>query len=141
MTSDNLKFELYFGQCHGSMTVNIFDNKGLVSTLENQVGTVTFTHDLTFPNTLKFVLTNKNSKIDTEVQDGKIIADKYVQLTKMSVGNIPVGSLNLPKLCDYHYNNQHTTSVYWSFNGTVNIDFNTEDFLMWHLTNNNKFEI
>lgn len=125
------------------MSIDIYDSEQQLAFLENIVeDNLIFNFKITFPNKIKFVLANKNSKFDTKIDSsGNIIADKYVRLTKMSVGNIPVESLNLLKLCDYRYNNQQATSLYWSFNGTVNIDFNAEDFLMWHLTNNNKFEI
>ena len=141
MSCTNLNIELHFSQCNGSMAVEIHTDQGLVTALSNQTGIVQINHSMIFPNTVKFKLTNKNPNTDTKVIDGKIVADKNVQLTNLIIGNIPVESHKLFNICNYRYNDQTTINTFWAFNGIVTIDFDVDNFILWHLKLDNKFRI
>ena len=141
MNYTKIDIELYLSQFNGSMIVEISDDNGLITVFKECNGTIKLTHELNFPNCLKFKLSNKNSKFDTKVVNGEIVADKYTQLTSLTVGNIPVDINTLFKICHYNYDQVTSYNTFWAFNGEVSIEFFEQDFIMWHLTHNNKFEI
>lgn len=141
MNLTKIDIELNFNQYNGAMTVEIFDRNGVVSLLKDCNGIVKQSHLLDFPNFLKFKLSNKNSKTDTKVVNGEILADKYTQLTSLTVGGIPVDVATLFKICSYEYNQVTAFDTFWAFNGEVTINFQEQDFIYWHLKNNNKFKI
>ena len=135
-------FSLEVGLCNGSMAVEIYQGHRLVKQLENLTENIDLTVDLTMPTQLKFVLTNKNTN-DTEVVGDKIVADKYIKLAKLTVGNIPVSPNVMFDICRY-IKAGHIESVYdtyWGFNGTVIINFLEDSLIKWHLVNNNAFAL
>lgn len=141
-TCINLKFFLEFGRCNGSMSLNISDNDHQLGFLENVNGIKEFNYEISLPNKINLHLSNKNTKTDTKIDlQGGIIADKYVKLISMSLGGIPINSMNLFKICRYTVNGQIDFNTYWGFNGLVEIEFNEINFLKWHLKSNNLFDI
>jgi len=96
------------------------------------------TYYVSWPNKLFFKLSNKNMFNDTKIEDNKIIADKFILLENLVVGMIPVKNEVLKKICAINYNKFDN---YWGVNGKVEINFNHDNFLQWHLHNNNKFTV
>lgn len=140
----NIKIELEFGLCNGSMNVDIYETDHLISTVNGSNNTsITVNTSINLPCDLKFVLTNKNNKKDTIVDStGKIIADKFVILKKLVVGRIPVHTTTLFKVCRLTTDcGKDLYNTFWGFNGIVTIDFNNSNLLLWHMTHNNKFEL
>jgi RecA/RadA recombinase len=80
-------------------------------------------------------------KYDTKLDsNNNIIADKYVLLSAMKLGEIPVRSNKLFDICDYATRDGHSKNTFWAFDGQVIIDFDEKDFIKWHLKNNNIFD-
>lgn len=139
----NLTFSLEFGQCNGSMSVDILDDKQQLAFLENVTDkSLDFAYKIILPNKIRFNLANKNTNRDTKVDDqGNVIADKYVRLASMSLGGIPIRPVTLFKICTYRANDQTRFDTYWGFNGSVAIDFHEDNFIKWHLKSNNLFDL
>ena len=129
-----------FGISNGSMTMDIYQDKELVKSFSNvNEELVIFEHPIRMGSQLNINLSNKFGR-DTVVQDGKIVADKFVQLKEMRLGKIPISETILFKICKYHANNQTTIDTYWAFNGQVSISFTQESFIKWHLAHKNIFD-
>jgi hypothetical protein len=133
-------FSLEVGLCNGSMTVDIYNGSNLIKHLEDLTDAVDQTVNVAIPSQLTFVLTNKNAN-DTIVSGDEIVADKYIKLSKITVGKIPVNSKVMFDICrctkEGHTESWHDT--YWGFNGMVTIDFLEDSLVKWHLNNNNIF--
>ena len=88
----NIKLDLEFGICNGSMALEIYQRDLLVKKIENvTTSLVSVDIKVDFPAQLKFVLSGKNYNTDTIVDNtGLIIKDKYVILKHMMVESIPI---------------------------------------------------
>lgn len=140
MTYTDLYMQFKFGIYNGSMTMNIYQDQELVKSFSDvNEELVIFEHSLRMGSELNIKLSNKFSR-DTKVEDGKIVADKFVQLKEMRLGKIPILETILFKICNYHANNQTIIDTYWAFNGQVSISFAEENFIKWHLAHSNMFD-
>jgi hypothetical protein len=139
----NLTFSLEFGQCNGSMSIDILDDTQRLVFLENVAEkSLDFNYNIMLPNKIRFNLANKNTNRDTKVdKQGNVIADKYVRLASMSLGGIPIKPVTLFKICRYTTNDQMKFDTYWGFNGTIEIDFCEDNFIKWHLKSDNLFDL
>lgn len=128
---------LKFGNCNGTMDVNIYsDDQLIISIVDPLEENIIVDTLLSLPCKLIISLSGKNAN-DTKLNNGLIVADKYVQLTALSLGNIPVNPKNLFDICNI---NDSKKDTYWGFNGKVTINFDEENFIAWHLKNGNIFD-
>lgn len=140
MTYTDLYMQFKFGINNGSMTIDIYQDQELVKSFSDvNEELVIFEHSLRMGSELNIKLSNKFSR-DTKVEDGKIVADKFVQLKEMRLGKIPILETILFKICNYYANNQTTIDTYWAFNGQVSISFAEANFIKWHLAHRNMFD-
>lgn len=137
----NLTFELKFSFSNGAMRVVIEDNRSVLLDL-NDVTDESVKHSITInlPSKLTFTLSGKG-RADTKMdENNNITADKYVILTSMALGNIPIQHSKLYEICNYSNTNGFSKDTFWAFNGQVVIDFDEADFIKWHLKNSNIFD-
>ena len=133
-----ITMEFEFGHYNGTMNMDVYAGDELLARYQDHnIKTCTLQKNILMPCTLRFSLSNKD-KFDTEVYQDKIVADKYVKLTKMLLGRIPVATHILIKICQI---NDQFANNYWGQNGTVTIDLNVKDFIQWHLSNKNVFDL
>jgi len=88
---------------------------------------------VSWPSQIKIVVSNKNLSCDTQVDEqGKIVADKYIELKKVLVDRVEssIAYLNSPIL---DTGDNKINSCYWGFNGVVNLNFDQTDSFIWHL--------
>lgn len=140
MTYTDLYMQFKFGIYNGSMFMDIYQDQELVKSFSDvNEELVIFEHSLRMGSELNIKLFNKFSR-DTKVEDGKIVADKFIQLKEMRLGKIPILEPILFKICNYHVNDQTMFDTYWAFNGQVSISFAEENFIKWHLAHRNMFD-
>ncbi len=134
MNKINLMLVFEYGTYNGKMSM-------LINGKRHDQPTVNL--DLTLPTKLIIELSNKNYNLDTQVDSqGKILADKYIKLLEMKLGNMPIEPVNLFKICNYETDKgMKFYDTYWGFNGTITIDFNQKSFIKYLLLLNNKFEL
>jgi len=136
--STEFEMLLEFGFCNGAMGVNVYADDVLIDSYHgNTSSLVTVRKDINLPCTVKVELSGKTNK-DTRVEDGEIVEDKYVKLVGMRLGRIPVNDANMFKVCT---TDDGRNDVFWGRNGTVEININEKDFVLWHLRNDNLFDI
>jgi len=141
-TYTKLDIELEFGIYNGTMSVDIYNNNTLVNEFTNVTEHVLQrSYNIVLPSTITFKLTGK-TKYDTKVIDGKIIADKFVKLNRLVLGNIPVSTHVLFNICNYQpYDGQLIKNTFWGFNGVVTIELLESSFIKWHFKNQNLFDL
>ena len=133
-----LQMTLQFGLYNGAMNVDVYvDDNKIAECYNSSEEIFKINSAITLPGKLKFVLSGKNEN-DTLVKNEKIIADKYVKLNSLYLGRIPINPVVLFKICCLENGSKDT---YWGSNGTVEINFNEDDFIVWHLKQNNLFEL
>ena len=134
MNKTNLMLVFEYGAYNGKMSM-LINGKQHDQTIVNL--------DLTLPSKLIIELSNKNYNLDTQMNSqGKILADKYIKLLEMKLGNMPIEPVNLFKICYYETDkSMKFYDTYWGFNGTVTIDFNQKSLIKYLLLLNNKFEL
>lgn len=137
----NLSFELKFSFSNGAMRVIVEDNDSILLDLHDvNEEVVQQSIDVMLPTKLKFTLSGKG-RSDTKVdENNNIISDKYVLLTSMSLGRIPMQTGTIYNICNYTTADGTNKDTFWAFNGQVIIDFDEEDYIKWHLKNNNVFD-
>ena len=139
MTYTDLYMRFKFGRINNSsMTMNIYQDQDLIESFSDVQDLVIFEHPIRMGCCLNINLSNKFIN-DTVLQDGKMVADKFIQLQEMRLGKIPVQDHILFKICNYRANDQLCNNTYWGFNGHVTISFAQANFIKWHLCQGNKF--
>jgi hypothetical protein len=135
-----LNFELKFSFSNGAMQVTVSDHRSTLLELINVTDPlVKYSVDIMLPTKLTFTLSGKG-KYDTKMDaNNNIISDKYVLLSSMTLGGIPIQLGKLFDICNYSANGKTVKDTFWAFNGSAFIDFDEEDFIRWHLKNNNIF--
>lgn len=84
-----------------------------------------------FPCELVVELEGKDNNTDTVIDsDGKIIQDKFVQLTQVKVDRMSVGNHFLQK---WPVVNDSFTTTYFGFNGQVRLNFDETTAFHWLL--------
>jgi hypothetical protein len=133
----DIDLELRFGECNGFMHVDIYDNDQLIKSIRNSTPHVLqkVNFKICFPNRLIFVTSNKDMNYDTKLNDnGKIIADKFAELTFLSIGKMSVHPLVLRDICVFNTaNNETYQNTFWHTNGVITIDLDEKSFTLWHL--------
>jgi len=97
-------------------------------------GINTFIINTTLPTNIELVLSNKEKNETLINNNGDIIKDKHIELRELIVDNMPIPSWILPKICKVVTNDHVEYTNYWGNNSTINISFNNNNSLQWHLT-------
>jgi len=130
------EIELYFkiGNYNGTMRMTIFINDVLIEDYKKfDSEHVVFKHNIPWPSTMKILLTGKNLSCDTKVDpDGKILADKFIELKKILVDRCEA-TVQYTKSIHLNTKDQSINSVYWGFNGSVTLIFDQDDSFIWHM--------
>lgn len=140
-TNIKINFVFEFGVNNGSMSLVMRDNEHVLSNIPEANGLVEVDTQINFPNQIIIDVSGKNPNTDTTVVNGEIVADKYIRLASMTVGGIPISEVTLFKILKYTHGDNISTDPYWGFNGRIVIDFNYEDFIKWHLSHQNVFDL
>ena len=119
-------FEFLIGHCNGSMSLKIFvDNSEIFYKEKIKDKILTVQTKVVLPCKISFETNNKNPITDTVLdKNGIVIQDKFIELTKCTLGKWPV---NLDKIL--HGN------CYWGLPGLIEINIDESNFLLWHLKN------
>ena len=140
-TNIKINFVFEFGVNNGSMSLLMRDNEHVLSDISDANGLVEVNTLINFPNQITIALSGKNPNTDTTVVDGEIVADKYVKLVGMTVGGIKVTEATLFKILNYKHGDENVFDTFWGFNGEIVIDFDHNDFIRWHLSHQNVFDL
>jgi hypothetical protein len=145
MSYTDIEIELEFSNYNGSMSVALSDTDSTIASLTDVTDRfVTINHRIHLPNKLKFVISNKNYNTDTLVDhsNGNILSDKYVKLSKLTIGKMPVHSEKFYNICSYVNDcNEHVVyDLFWAFNGVVTIDLFESNFIKYLFLIDNKFK-
>ena len=134
MTKSHLEFEFTIGRCNGTMHMQVFVDNVMVSDYkEFNDNKFIVKYDITWPAQIKFCLANKNQNQDTTIDaNGKIIADKYIKLERITMDRIDVGQAFIYSLI-LQTQKDNIKTPYWGFNGEVTICFDQDNSFMWHL--------
>lgn len=132
--------ELYFdiGHCNGSMSLQIVYNNNTLHHVEYiESSKYHYKTTIQLPGTLKLVLSNKNMSTDTKVDSqGQILADKFIKISRLFLGRVEVSESTLFNICNYCSELGSELNTYWGRPGYVEMHFNTQKVVEWHLLNN-----
>jgi hypothetical protein len=131
------------GEANGFLLAEWYMNDQLILvTPQQKTKNTKIQLEITLPCCVKIVLSGKNRETDTQIVDGKIIADKYLHITSMSLGNYPINEgLLYNKLSVFTPENREPeNTTYFYDNGITVFDFQEEDALLWHLKHNNFYQ-
>lgn len=135
-----LKISLEVGECNGYMDVNIYVNNELVSQpdlTKNNNSTVDVDLQVNFPFDLKIQVSGKNLNTDTQIDDGKIVKDKYIKLKKLYLARYSVHESVLYSTCSFYPENKsREQNNYFYCNGVAELKFQEPDALVWHVKHN-----
>jgi hypothetical protein len=132
--STHVKFKFTIGHYNGTMSMQIFNNdceiltKPVFTETEFEWDTV-----ITWPTVLTIKLSGKDNNCDTKVENDQIVADKFIQLTELTVDKIPAA---LDKISLATEQTKINTN-YWGFNGVVSLNFDCKNSFVWHLQQKN----
>lgn len=139
LNKDESEIELEFniGEIDGKSMCMEIDN----NVYSNLYNGFKYSTSLTFPNVINITLSGKG-KNDTIIDDnGNIIDDKFIQLTKLIVDGIPVDEIYLKTHIILHTDdNMIVKSNYWGFNGKVTIEFNEPNAFLWLIHTQNAID-
>ena len=139
-TNIRVNYVFKFVANNGLMSLIISDNDRVISQISNEIGLVEVNTQINLPTKITIEVSGK-SPGDTTVVNDKIVADKYICLVNMTVGGIPVTQFSLFNILNYEHSGKIWHDSYWGFNGKITIDFNSDNFIKWHLLNRNVFEL
>ena len=93
---------------------------------------ITVSSKIKLPNKISITLNNQNN-----------IKNKFVKLSALGLGNIPLTQHTLMQLCEYKSSHSGTTkfSTIWNHNGVVNIDLFDKDFTSFLLHFHNHIKL
>lgn len=137
MAHTNIRIELEFGESNGLMETHL--NGVNITPAEPGVQVTEMTIDI--PGNLTFTFNGKQGRDTILDGQGQIARDKYVKINSMSIGLIPINQNLLYSLCQYRRNDETVNDTFFGFNGELVIHIDNDDAILWHLLNNNKFEI
>jgi hypothetical protein len=137
MALTSIKIELEFSESNGLMTTS-FNGKDITPAGS---GTLLVEEILEMPALLKFEFSGKQGQDTVLDEKGNIISDKYVKIKSMIIGHVPVNSNLLYSLCSYTRNGETVNDTFFGFNGELEIHIDSDDAILWHLENDNKFDI
>lgn len=133
-TLTRLELEFKIGHCNGTMRMQMFiDDTQIADYFDIESDSLKFEHRFVWPATLRIVVSNKNLSSDTQInEDGKIIADKFIELKKISIDGIDA-NIDFMQRIMLNTSEEKIKAQYWGFNGTVEIAFDQADSFAWHL--------
>lgn len=133
MKTAHIKIEFEVGHYNGSMGIRIINNATELFYKPNLAeDNFCFSTDIIIPGNLVIEVFGKN-QFDTQVDEqNNILKDKYIKISKLFVDQMEVNFLH--KLIRLETPTNIVHSNYLGFNGKVNVDFNTDDTFLWHLT-------
>lgn len=138
-TDIRINFVFEFVANNGSMSLVMTNDDRVLAQITNEIGLIEVNTQINIPSQIIIEVSGKNPK-DTTVVDGKIVADKYIRLVSMDFGGIPITEFTLFNILNYEHGGKIWHDSYWGFNGKITIDFNSDNFITWHLLNRNTFE-
>jgi hypothetical protein len=129
-----IELEFAIGHCNGTMSMEIFVNDLLATSYASfDCDHVTFKHTVPWPCTIKITVSGKDLSRDTRIDDaGNILADKYIELKKVTVDRCEAG-LQFMQSIQLVTNDTVLNKVYWGFNGCVYLNLDHSDSFMWHM--------
>jgi hypothetical protein len=82
-----IELEFAIGHCNGTMAMEIFVNDSLATSYTSfDCDHAKFKHTVEWPCTIKIIGSGKDLSRDTQIhKDGNIIADKFIELKKVTV--------------------------------------------------------
>lgn len=124
------------GECNGFHNVKIYvNNKQALDTKEKLSDQIKL--NVKLPCVISIKLSGKNLQTDTIVHDGKIIQDKFTELTSLSIAGLDVGYDVLHKIVTYTENDGNSTQNNFAHsNGDLKIVLDCDDPITWHLKYN-----
>jgi hypothetical protein len=133
-TLTKLGLEFKIGHCNGTMRMQMFiDDIQIADYFDIESDLLEVEHQFMWPATLKLVLSDKNLSSDTKIDnDGKIVADKFIELTKIYIDGVDANIEFMQRIV-LNTNEEKIKTCYWGFNGTVEIAFDLIDSFAWHL--------
>lgn len=139
MLTTNISFKLEFSESNGVMSVSINGTNVTPDSGSN----VVFLQEVILPSQIEILLTGKSLKDTVLDEKGNILIDKYVKLSNMSIGNIPINKSLLFNICEYTPDGELESikDTFYAFNGKVLINIDEDDFIKWHLKQDNKFTL
>ena len=118
--------DFVFGELDGAVMTCWVNGQEVKPNADNR-GTATVA--LQWPGEIVITLGGKNQLTDTKVdQQGKIIQDKFVQLTNVCVDRLAVSHHFLQK---WPLVNNEIRTCYFGFNGTVQLIFDSPSAFHW----------
>lgn len=79
------------------------------------------------PANIRIDFFGKDPNLDTIVKDNKIVEDKYIQITKITLDDIPFDGKYLHQCLTINTNaGDNITTSYIGFNGVMNINLNKD---------------
>ena len=138
LSSTQIKFVITQGFCNGYHSTQWYANNKLVwSSTCDQALPAVLEFAIQLPCIFKIVVAGKNMMTDTLLQDDKILADKFVEITEILLAGYPIKQSVLYNVCKYHSDDGKTfNSTYCHSNGVLEIEFHGTDPVEWHLLNN-----
>ena len=86
MNFTNVTLDLEFGIYNGSMSAVVSSDQTIIAKLDNIVDSIQHIEcKIQLPNSITIELANKNEKYDTLLDNNKIVQDKYVKLSKLTL--------------------------------------------------------
>jgi hypothetical protein len=130
-------------QCYnGSMSIDILDQDRVVYVGKNlDPGTQRIDCEISWPTVITIQLGNKG-KNDTLIdQHGTIIQDKSIEILNVLINNFPINQYLVDKIfiCRRAGSQTDTNENWWSWNGTVQINFNHASPMRYLLSLQNEF--
>jgi hypothetical protein len=137
MKQSNLELQFNVGRCNGSMNMQIFVNDKLAQQYDNiESNTISFKQTIEWPAVVRIQLSNKDNSCDTKVdENGKVVEDKYIQLTKIVLDRLMVNERFMNTLGLVTADGTKINTCYWGFNGHALLTLDQADSFAWHLNN------
>lgn len=129
----DLELEFEFG-CLNSKTMQVqIRLADRVETLDPGMDTaLVYQTQVTLPAQIQIELSNKNMQQDTLIENGVIVKDKYVKLTRLSIDKFETPQIYLEKNIKLITESATYTTNYFGFNGRVLIDLDQPNVFIQH---------
>lgn len=141
-----VNFSLIFevSNYNGSMSIDIYQHDQLLyAGRDFDEGKLRVDVIIEWPGQLIIKVGNKNNN-DALVDDtGFIIKHKFVDVVGVLINNFPINIDLLDKVFNCQKEGQDTVTHenFWGFNGTITVNFDTENPMRYLLAHNNQFDI
>ena len=129
-------------RCNGSMSISIQDqDRTVYSANDLPAGAWRTSFEIAWPTTVHIQLGNKGPT-DTLLDDqGQIMEDKAIEVTKVLINNFPIHQDLVDKIfvCRRAGSTVDTNENWWAWNGTVQIRFDHTSPMRYLLSLQNEF--